>query len=610
MSPLEQTAVTWLTWMWTLSWQLALFVGLVTLACWLLRSSSPRLRHALWLLVLIKILIPPSMTAPWSIGQWVMPESIDRVSFLVGLNAGPDQVDISAAPLGKAETSTEVPPALDSPAAGLMTLPVILMLVWGSLGLTYWGVVTWRYRRLSQAVDHMPTIDEGPLRIGLEQHGQRLGVRRLPELHIAETITSPFLIGISRPRIVLPQTLIARLTSDDIQTVLTHELLHWRRLDTWIGYGQVIVQGLFWFHPFVWWATAQLRIEREHVCDDAVLRLGLVTAEEYGEVIMRVLTTARGRSDVAGSVIGVFERGGKLQQRLENVMRHETKRQEFNWWSRAFVGVFALLFLPIGTGTETELEAEPTASVPVVVTEAILSQATDAADTDVPPERKTPDPQIVRLVPKPGATGVSVDTKEISVTFDRDMSKGMSWTGGGKEFPPIDKSRKARWIDDRTCVLPVKLKKGQYYRLGINSKSYQNFKSATGVPAAPVVLSFTTEGAPPAIERRVKTPTIVELDPPNQAAGVDPATSTLRVTFDMPMGEAFSWTGGGEHFPEIPNGQRPRWSKDRKTCTLPVKLMPGHTYRLGLNSKSHNNFQSHWGVPLEPVVYTFETAAE
>ena len=54
--------------------------------------------------------------------------------------------------------------------------------------------------------------------------------------------------------------------------MLAHELVHWHRRDMWIGWLQVVVQGLFWFHPFVWWANNQLRHERECVCDEAVLR--------------------------------------------------------------------------------------------------------------------------------------------------------------------------------------------------------------------------------------------------------------------------------------------------------------------------------------------------
>jgi hypothetical protein len=209
-----------------------------------------------------------------------------------------------------------------------------------------------------------------------------------------------------------------------------------------------------------------------------------------------------------------------------------------------------------------------------------------------------------------GATAVDPSLKEISVTFDRDMDTGgMSWTGGPPHFPPIDKSRQARWTNARTCVLPVKLEKGSYYRLGINSSSYRNFRSSAGEAASPTSLYFTTEGASKEIEQRVKAPTIVELDPKNGANDVDPKTKALRVTFNTKMGEGMSWTGGGTAFPKIPDGQKAQWSADGKTCTLPVTLEPNKDYQLGLNSPSHNNFQSEWGVSLEPVVYKFRTRA-
>jgi hypothetical protein len=74
------------------------------------------------------------------------------------------------------------------------------------------------------------------------------------------------------------------------------------------------------------------------------------------------------------------------------------------------------------------------------------------------------------------------------------------------------------------------------------------------------------------------------------------------------MAGGFSWTGGGEQFPTIPAGQKPRWSADKKTCTLPVDLQPNKQYRLGLNSPSFKNFASAKGVPLDPVVYEFRTS--
>jgi hypothetical protein len=96
--------------------------------------------------------------------------------------------------------------------------------------------------------------------------------------------------------------------------------------------------------------------------------------------------------------------------------------------------------------------------------------------------------------------------------------------------------------------------------------------------------------------------------PENGATDVDPNLKVLRVTFDRPMAGGFSWTGGGEQFPTIPAGQKPRWSADKKTCTLPVDLQPNKQYRLGLNSPSFKNFASAKGVPLDPVVYEFRTS--
>ena len=219
-------------------------------------------------------------------------------------------------------------------------------------------------------------------------------------------------------------------------------------------------------------------------------------------------------------------------------------------------------------------------------------------------------PQIVSCSPARGAKDVDPTLKEITVTFDQDMEDGMSWTGGGPEFPPIPEGKKPHWRDKRTCVLPVKLQGGHNYRVGINSQSYRNFRSAAGVPAMTSALWFTTSGTSDAPKREAQAPEIVSVKPPIGAQDVSPSLKELRVTFNMPMGEGFSWTGGGPQFPTLPEGKKPFWTEDRKTCVLPVELKPNTQYRLGLNSPSFKNFKSAEGVPLAPVVYTFKTSSQ
>lgn len=224
---------------------------------------------------------------------------------------------------------------------------------------------------------------------------------------------------------------------------------------------------------------------------------------------------------------------------------------------------------------------------------------------------KASPPRVVSTVPEVGATDVDPDLESITVTFDQDMAGGYSFTGGGPDYPTIPSGKGPVWKDKRTCVLPVKLEKAHFYRVGINSQSFQNFRSEVGLSAIPSAIYFTTEGASEELKKQVQqVPEIVSITPENGSKDVDPNITEIRVTFNMPMGAGFSWTGGGPHFPEIPAGAKPSWSEDGKTCTLPVKLKPGWDYTLGLNSISFKNFQSSAGIPLKPVLYEIRTKAE
>lgn len=582
MDAFDQLAQGWARWIFAASWQLALLVTFVGLLVRLLRRASPHLRHALWLLVLVKVFLPPTLALPTGIGSWALSglgdtaQVAERLSTAFG--ALEIERDLEAKPRAAAGETDE---------AHRPSTMLLLMVLWAVGAILFWLIVAIRSQRLSNSIRGTPAVDEGPLRVALEKSAISLGIKRSPDLRVTDALTSPFLFGVVQPCVVLPKQFVAEATDTELSAVLTHELVHLRRRDTWIGWIQVIAQGLFWFHPFVWWASRQLRHEREEACDESVLQDGGIAPVSYGESMMRVLTSAKAKSLADGSLIGVFERGTNLQIRLEQIMNFKSTKKPYGWVSKLAIVAAAAVLLPMAPGVSRQLDAQEASSRP---------PATDSSY-----------PQIVRTVPKVGATGVRTSLKALRVTFDRDMSKGMSWTGGPPHFPPTAAGQQARWIDERTCVLPVQLERGKFYRVGINSTSYQNFASADGEPARPSAIYFATQGAPPDVVALAKTPEIVRLVPENGATDVNANISSISVTFNMPMGGGMSWTGGGAQFPNIPSGAQPKWSRDKLTCRLPVKLKPNHQYRLGLNSPSHKNFQSEGGVPLQPVVYQFKT---
>ncbi|HOW70062.1 MAG TPA: redoxin domain-containing protein [Phycisphaerae bacterium] len=120
-------------------------------------------------------------------------------------------------------------------------------------------------------------------------------------------------------------------------------------------------------------------------------------------------------------------------------------------------------------------------------------------------------PRVTTSTPLPDATGVDPALNSIRVTFDQDMStRSFSWVGGGPTFPTT--RDKPRWINARTCILPVRLKPNHEYWLSINSNRFQNFRSKSGEPAIPYPISFKT-GPAKAGTRTTSKPAAEEEDP-------------------------------------------------------------------------------------------------
>lgn len=104
---------------------------------------------------------------------------------------------------------------------------------------------------------------------------QLMGIRRAVELLESGTIGGLVAVGWLKPVVLLPVGLVNGLPVAQLEAILAHELAHIRRHDYLLNLLQSVIEALFFFHPAVWWMSAQVRLEREHCCDDlAVDALG------------------------------------------------------------------------------------------------------------------------------------------------------------------------------------------------------------------------------------------------------------------------------------------------------------------------------------------------
>ncbi|MGQ0553580.1 MAG: DUF4932 domain-containing protein [Planctomycetota bacterium] len=122
----------------------------------------------------------------------------------------------------------------------------------------------------------------------------------------------------------------------------------------------------------------------------------------------------------------------------------------------------------------------------------------------------------------------------------------------------------------------------------------------------PEVAVFFAERARVAAEAAAKLPQVLSMQPGNGALDVDPALPMIEVRFDRAMDtRGHSVVGGGDDFPELTG--KPQYDESGRVFTLPVRLLPGKTYRFGLNGGRFQNFRAADGAALAPVLVEFTT---
>jgi len=236
----------------------------------------------------------------------------------------------------------------------------------------------------------------------------------------------------------------------------------------------------------------------------------------------------------------------------------------------------------------------------------------EPAQPAVPAPTATPAdaPRVVAVDPPAGAIGIEPGRRLLSVTFDREMDRdGWAWLREGPESAPELTGKMSFDASGRTHSVEAELEPGRTYVLWINNEEIQHFRDTRGVPAVPFRWTFTTHRSAALAEfdsGDADPPRVVALEPPEGATGVDPATTTLRVTFDRPMASGWSWVQEDPgSFPETVG--EPAFDGTGRFLVLPVRLRPETTYVVWLNSRDFQMFTSATGVPLPPQRWTFTT---
>jgi TonB family protein len=152
----------------------------------------------------------------------------------------------------------------------------------------------------------------------------------------------PLTWGIFRPVIVLPSS--ALQWSEDCRCiVLSHELAHISRHDWFLQICAELTRAIYWFHPLVWLAAAQLRQESERASDDAVLRSGIAPSS-YASQLLDLARTLE-NSGRAWSTALAIARPSNLERRFAAMLNPSVNRSRLSFRTSLLIPLLALCLL-------------------------------------------------------------------------------------------------------------------------------------------------------------------------------------------------------------------------------------------------------------------------
>ena len=165
-------------------------------------------------------------------------------------------------------------------------------------------------------------------------------------IYLCDAISSPFILGVVKPRIYLPSGL------DEVQrqNVLSHERAHLARRDHWwkpLGFALLAV---YWFNPALWLAYTLLCRDIELACDERVIRtMDESAVKTYSTVL---LACSMPRKAVITCPLAFGEIG--VKERVRNALHY--KKPAF-WVVAASVAVCIVVAVCFLTNPPTDTDA-------------------------------------------------------------------------------------------------------------------------------------------------------------------------------------------------------------------------------------------------------------
>ena len=367
------------------------------------RSLSPKWHYYIWMLVLIRLLMPIHPQSPLSIYNALYWTS-EKISPTITESVGRMQ-PVSQPAIGQHDTGSISPvngdgngdetPVAESAGTKEDAISSDQKDLYGSIVST--GAYIWlggmailtlytAYINIAFAAyvrrRYHPVRDERLERI-LSGCRADLGINRAIPVLTTKKERTPSLYGLLRPRILVSQTHFQQLSDEEIRYIFLHELSHYKRGDIAVNWLLTLLQIVYFFNPLVWYAFYKIHEDCELSCDAAVLtRLKEDEYRLYGQTIIKLIRLFS-ESNFIPITAGMVKNKSSYKRRIIMISKFKKKHWLGTLLAVGIITVSALVGL---TSCADKAGAEPSVDIS---TPPSSSASTDTSST---PDNQTAQP--------------------------------------------------------------------------------------------------------------------------------------------------------------------------------------------------------------------------
>ena len=260
-----------------------------------LKKISPRWQLGLWALIIIRLVLPVDLSHSLSgrnlLGQIpICKSAYEAISGLFSKTSEHDTEILNGMSIGNILDSEIIDRTNSIKINKRIPLwQIVVFMIWLIGFLTLLAVYLSRLSKIRRIIKHASRVEIPEINGIFTEWKTQFQIKRKVKLVTSERFLSPFTIGILRPVIFIPESLLSSNNTGMLQSIIAHEMAHIKRFDDLWTKFQNIIQLIYFFNPVVWFVNSKIFLCRECICDSMVLSERKISLQAYGQGMMAVL---------------------------------------------------------------------------------------------------------------------------------------------------------------------------------------------------------------------------------------------------------------------------------------------------------------------------------